>query len=67
MISIWLWLTVVFANIAAAFAEVGDVAGLLRLVLPCAFYEEAVYRLAASLPRVFPEQASDIVEVLTHA
>jgi hypothetical protein len=51
-------------EIAKALVEVGDRENFKRLLVPCAYYLDAAYRMCGLLARVYPEQASAVAEVV---
>ncbi len=51
-------------EIAAVLAEVDDKENFKRLVLPCAYYLDAAYKMCGLLARLYPEQASVIAQIV---
>ncbi len=51
-------------EIADALAEAGDKEHFKHLLVPCAYYLDAAYRMSGLLARVYPEQASAVAEVV---
>jgi tetratricopeptide (TPR) repeat protein len=50
-------------EIAAALAAAGDRENFKRLLIPCAYYPEAAYRIFGLLPQVYPEQAGPLAVI----
>jgi hypothetical protein len=51
-------------HIATALAEAGDKVNFKQLLLPCAYYLDAAYRMCGLLARLYPEKAEKIAEVV---
>jgi hypothetical protein len=51
-------------HIAIALAEAGDRDNFKRLLLPCAYYLDAAYRMCGLLARLYPEQAGAVAEAV---
>jgi hypothetical protein len=51
-------------EIAAALATVKDKEHFKQLLLPCAYYLDAAYRMCGLLARLYPEQAAAVAEVV---
>jgi hypothetical protein len=54
-------------EIAAALAEAGDRDNFKQLLLPCAYYLDAAYKMCGFLARLYPEQADEIAPVVLPA
>lgn len=52
-------------DIALLFAETGDRVNFKRLLIPCAYYLDTAYQMCGYLARLYPEQASAVVTVLS--
>lgn len=44
--------------------EAGDRVNFKQLLLPCAYYLDAAYRMCGLLARLYSEQAAAVVEVV---
>jgi tetratricopeptide (TPR) repeat protein len=51
-------------EIAAVLLRTGDTESFKRLLIPCAFYVDAAYRMCALLVRLYPEQAEEIAGIV---
>ena len=51
-------------EIAEALVEVGDKAHFKRLLIPCASYLDATYRMCGLLTRLYSEQATALAQVV---
>ena len=52
-------------EIAAAFVEIGDKANFKKLLIPCAYYLDAAYRMCGHLAKLYQQQASAVAKVLS--
>ncbi|MEQ9669204.1 AAA family ATPase [Coleofasciculus sp. G2-EDA-02] len=50
-------------NIAATSVKTGDKENFKRLLIPCAYYLDAAYKMCGHLAQLYPHQASDIHEI----
>lgn len=53
-------------EINEALAKSGDKENFKRLLIPCAHYMDAAYRMCGLLARLYPEQASAVAEVVKY-
>jgi hypothetical protein len=54
-------------KVAAALASVGDLTNFKHLLLPCASYLDAAYRVCSLLAQVYPDQAAAVAEEVANA
>jgi ATP-dependent exoDNAse (exonuclease V) beta subunit len=52
-------------DIAAAFVETGDKENFKRLLIPCAYYLDAAYKMCGHLAKLYPAQATAVAEVVS--
>jgi tetratricopeptide (TPR) repeat protein len=52
-------------NIAAAFVETGDKENFKQLLIPCAYYLDAAYKMCGHLTKLYPNQATAVAEVVS--
>ena len=53
-------------NIAAAFVETGDKENFKHLLIPCAYYLDAAYKMCGHLAKLYPTQATDIAKIINN-
>ncbi|MEQ8754790.1 MAG: ATP-binding protein [Coleofasciculus sp. G1-WW12-02] len=53
-------------NIAAAFVETGDKENFKRLLITCAYYLDAAYKMCGHLAKLYPTQATDIAKIINN-
>jgi hypothetical protein len=51
-------------QIAAALIEAGDRANFQRLLVPCAYYPDAAYRMCGLLARLYSDQAAAVARAV---
>ncbi|MEQ9670502.1 AAA family ATPase [Coleofasciculus sp. G2-EDA-02] len=52
--------------IAAAFVETGDKENFKHLLIPCAYYLDAAYKMCGHLAKLYPTQVTDIAKVINN-
>ncbi len=52
-------------EIAAAFVDIDDKANFKNLLIPCAYYLDAAYRMCGHLAKLYPQQASAVAKVVS--
>jgi tetratricopeptide (TPR) repeat protein len=52
-------------GVAAVFVKTGDKANFKRLLIPCAYYLDAAYRMCGHLAWMYPEKAEEIAKVVS--
>jgi hypothetical protein len=60
----WLRLVKASTEVAAALVRVDNKGNFKRLLIVCAYYLEAAYRMFGLLARLYPEQAGKVAEVV---
>ncbi len=53
-----------FPEIALAMCKRGDIDNFKELLIPCAYYLDASYRMCGYLPRLYPQNAQAVAEVV---